>query len=58
MKVQLAYNGPRRLDSRVLRVLQYNDQVLGESLDHNALEARLGNLDAPPDHDENDLFGR
>jgi hypothetical protein len=56
VKVQMAFIGPQRREARVLRVLEYNGQVLGEPLDGNALKAVLGNLDTPAGHDEGDLF--
>ncbi|HEX5999901.1 MAG TPA: hypothetical protein VFZ16_10995 [Hyphomicrobiaceae bacterium] len=58
MKVQMAFVGPHRRDARVLRVLEYNDQVLGAPLDTNALEAILGDFNALPDDGTPDFFGR
>jgi hypothetical protein len=56
VKVQMAFIGPRRLEARVLRVLEYNGHVLGEPLDGNALEAILGSFDKPPKDEDGDLF--
>lgn len=42
MKVQWAYIGDKRSHARVLKVLEYNGHVLGNALDSNALNARLG----------------
>jgi hypothetical protein len=56
MKVQMAFIGPQRREARVLRVLEYNDKVLGEPLDDNALDAILGSFNAPPKDDSGDLF--
>jgi hypothetical protein len=42
VKVQVAFVGEQRRNARVLRVLEYNDQVLGNPLDENALAAMLG----------------
>jgi hypothetical protein len=42
IKVQWAFLVDRRRTPRVLRVLEFNDQVLGEPLDENELTARLG----------------
>ena len=58
MKVQMAFVGPQRHHARVLRVLEYNGQVLGEPLDSNALDAILGEFNAPPSEDGTDLFRR
>jgi hypothetical protein len=57
MKVQWAYIGTQRRNARVLRVLEFNEQALGEPLDENALRAILGLFDETcPDQD--DLFRR
>jgi hypothetical protein len=50
IKVQWAFQvqGSQRRNVRVLRVLEYNDQVLAEPLDENALSAILGHLDSSP----------
>jgi len=42
VKVQWVYVTDRRRTPRVLKVIEYNDQVLGEPLDNNALETLLG----------------
>jgi hypothetical protein len=51
---QLAFPKSQRRNGRVLRVLKYNDVVLGDPLDDNALSAVLGAYRKPPR--ENDLF--
>lgn len=56
VKIQITSIGPRRLEARVLRVLEYNGQVLGEPLDGNALEAILGSFNKPPLDEDGDLF--
>ena len=56
MKVQLAFVGPQRHHARVLRVLEYNGQILGEPLDSNALDAILGEFNSSPGDDIPDLF--
>jgi hypothetical protein len=58
VKVQMAFVGPHRRDARVLRVLEYNGQLLGEPLDGNALEAILGAFNTPPGDNTPDLFRR
>lgn len=58
MRVQMAFVGRQRRHARVLRVLEYNGQVLGEPLDHNALFAILGSFNSPPGDDYLDLFDR
>jgi hypothetical protein len=56
VKVQWAYIGEQRRSARVLRVLEYNGEELGQPLDENALAAILGTYDETPD-DHGDLFG-
>ena len=51
MKVQWAYR-PGYRNFRVLRVLQYNDQVLGLPLDDNALAAILGTHEDGDDEEQ------
>lgn len=54
LKVQWAYqyeNG-RTKNRRVIRVLEFNDDKLGDELDENAIKAILGNYDTPK-KDEN-----
>lgn len=63
MRVQWAFHseGGRVKDTRVLRVLQYNDTVLAEPLNHDALDAILGRHSDLGDRSgglDNDLFGR
>jgi hypothetical protein len=53
MKVQWAFLGEQQRSARVLRVLEYNGEVLGEPLD----SALLG-LHQQPTDNEDDLFGR
>lgn len=57
IKVQWAYVGHQRRNARVLRVVQFNETILGEPLDDNALRALLGEYNQESDH-EDDLFGR
>lgn len=57
VKVQWAYIGEQRRSARVLRVLEYNGEELGQPLDENALAAILGAYDETPD-DHGDLFSR
>jgi hypothetical protein len=57
IKVQWAYFGNQRRNARVLRVLEYNNQVLGEPLDDNALCIMLGAYNRQSDY-QGDLFGR
>jgi hypothetical protein len=57
MRVQWAYLGNQRRNALVLRVLEYNDQILGEPLDDNALRAALGAYNQRRD-DQEYLFGR
>jgi hypothetical protein len=57
IKVQWAFRGtmrsPKRI--RVLKVLEFNDEVLSEPLDDNALSTILGLHSASPDG-QGDLF--
>lgn len=63
MKVQWAFHseGGRVKDTRVLRVLAYNESTLATPLDRNALDAILGRHNDLGDRSggsESDLFGR
>jgi hypothetical protein len=55
MKTQWAVPKGKRRTGRVLKVIEYNDVVLGEPLDENALRSILGLLDTPARSDR-DLF--
>ena len=55
IKVQWAFVGQHRRNARVLRVLQYNGEVLADPLDDNALRALLGNYNQKQDG-EPDFF--
>lgn len=56
IRVQWAYLGNQRRNARVLRVLEYNDRVMGEPLDDNALCAALGAYNQHSEQ-QGDLFG-
>jgi hypothetical protein len=51
IQAQVAFPKGQRRHSRVLRVLKFNDVVLGEPLDDNALSAVLGSYQRPPRFD-------